>query len=287
VAGVVKGMREQVDRLIEKGNVDKLAAALSGAGVEDFRYVSRRMNALLDDGNLLKHTGKLARSKHIASRQLACQMIAYAYRENRHQAFDLLTLLAKDGDWTLRDAAAGVAGRLLCADFARALELLRPWAKAESIGLRRCVVIAALRASKPNRLERAEPLLKLLEPLLEDDDAQLRKNLGPSALAIHLLRDYPTLTFEYLVKWSTSNVPQVLWNVAMAFSGPPAAPIVKKALIVLRKLSLDERRYVWRAVSSSMWKLGRRRPEIVRPELARWLEDEQRADVARQALKHL
>ncbi|MBU0595260.1 DNA alkylation repair protein [Candidatus Bipolaricaulota bacterium] len=280
-------MREQVDRLIEKGNVDKLVAVLSGAGVQDFRYVSRRMNELLDDGKLLQHTDKFTRSNDAASRHLACQMIPYAYRENRNQAFELLTRLAKDDDWTLRDAAAGIAGRLLCADFAKALELLRPWAKDDSIALRRCVVIAAMRASKPNRLERAEPLLKLLEPLLEDDDGQLRKNLGPSALAIHLLRDYPTLTFEYLVKWSTSNVPQVLWNVAMAFSGPSAAPLVKKALIVLRKLSLDERRYVWRAVSSAMWKLGRRRPEIVRPELSRWLEDEQRGDVAREALKHL
>lgn len=280
-------MREQVDRLIEKRRVDKLPAILSGASVQDFRYVSRRLNDLLGDGNLLKHVDRLARQDDAASRHLACQLIPYAYRENRNQAFNLLTRLAEDGDWTLRDAGAGVAGRLLCADFTRALDLMRPWAQAKSIALRRCVVIAAMRASRSNRLERAEPLLKLLEPLLEDDDAQLRKNLGPSVLAIHLLRDYPTLTFEYLVKWSTSNAQQVLWNVAMAFSGPPAALIVKKALIVLRKLALDERRFVWRAVSSAMWKLGRRRPEIVRPELARWLEDEQRTDVAREALKHL
>jgi len=282
-----EGMREQVDRLIEKGNLEKLAAALNGAGVEDFRYVSRRLNDHIEDGNLFKHTEKLARKKDASSRHLACQLIPYAYRENRARAFELLTTLIEKGDWPLRDAGAGVAGRLLRADFARAIELMRPWTRDESIDLRRSVVIATIRASKPNKLERAEPLLKLIEPLLSDDDAQLRKNLGPSALGTHLLRDYPVLTFEYLVKWSTSNVAQVLWNVAMAFSGPPAAPIVKKALIVLRKLSLDERRFVWRAVSSAMWKLGRRRPEIVRPELGRWLEDERRSDVAREALKHL
>jgi hypothetical protein len=73
----------------------------------------------------------------------------------------------------------------------------------------------------------------------------------------------------------------------MSFSAPPAAEIARKALIVLRKLSLDERRIVWRAVSSAMWKLGRRCPETVRPELMRWLEDERRCDVAREALKHL
>ena len=56
---------------------------------------------------------------------------------------------------------------------------------------------------------------------------------------------------------------------------------------VWQKLSLDERRYVWRAGASAMWKLGRKRPEIVRPELLRWLEDDRRVDVAREALKHL
>jgi hypothetical protein len=104
---------------------------------------------------------------------------------------------------------------------------------------------------------------------------------------MHLLQEYPIQTFEYLVNWSTSNDAQTLWNVAMAFSTPAAAPIAKKALIVLRKLSLDERRLVWRAVASAMWKLGRRRPDVIRPELSRWLEDERRVDVAREAVRHL
>jgi len=142
-------------------------------------------------------------------------------------------------------------------------------------------------AGKERRLERAEPLLKLLEPLLADRAPEVRRSLGPVAIGGGLLRYYPEMTFEYLVKWSTANDEQVLWNVAMSFSGPGAVPLVKKALIVLRRLSLDERRYVWRAVASAMWKLGRKRPEIVRPELARWLEDERRVRVARAALKYL
>jgi len=167
------------------------------------------------------------------------------------------------------------------------LEALYGWREHPSASVRRAVVIAAGRAARPDRLERAEPLLKLVEPLLADEDATIRRALGPSALGGSLLRHYPMDAFEYLVKWSTSNEPGVLWNVAMAFSGPPAADIARKALIVLRKLSLDERRIVWRAVSSAMWKLGRRCPEIVRPELMRWLEDDRRVEVAREALKHL
>jgi ribosomal protein L18E len=73
----------------------------------------------------------------------------------------------------------------------------------------------------------------------------------------------------------------------MSFSSSGAPPLVKRALIVLRKLSLDERRYVWRAVAAAIWKLGRKRPEVVRPELSRWLEDDRRVQVAREALRYL
>jgi hypothetical protein len=73
----------------------------------------------------------------------------------------------------------------------------------------------------------------------------------------------------------------------MAFACPSAAPIAKRALIVLRKLALDERRMVWRAAAAALWQLGRRRPDVVRPELERWLEDDVRGKVAREALKYL
>jgi len=166
------------------------------------------------------------------------------------------------------------------------LDRLRVWREEASENVRRAVVVAAGRAACPEHPEWAEPLLKLLEPLLEDRDKLVRRSLPP-AIGGSLLSSYPMTTFEYIVNWSTASDPQVLWNVAMALSTAAAAGMVKKALIVLRKLSLDERRYVWRAVASAMWKLGRKRPEIVRPELGRWLEDERRVDVAREALKHI
>ena len=167
------------------------------------------------------------------------------------------------------------------------MEILREWRGHSSPNVRRTVLIAAAKAAQTRRLEWAEPLLKLIEPLLSDRHPTLRRNLGPFTIGSALLRYYPDMTFEYLIKWSTSNDEQVLWNVAMAFSASGGQRLVKKALIILRKLSLDERRYVWRAVASAMWKLGRKKPEIVRPELARWLEDERRVDVAREALKYL
>jgi len=281
-------MRDVIDRTVAQGGLDSLVGALEGAGVREVRYAAGRLaRAAGDAGAVLRQVRDLVSRDEPASLLLACQLIPTCYRDDPAGALDLLQRLADGPDWTVRDAAAEVCGRLLRHDFNDVIAALRAWREHGSVNVRRAVVIAAARAARPDRLEQAEPLLKLLEPLLSEEDATLRRSLGPSALGGCLLRCYPVLTFEYLVRWSTSNESAVLWNVAMALAAPAAAPIARKALIVLRKLSLDERRPVWRAVASAMWKLGRRCPEIFRPELLRWLEDEQRQRVAREALKYI
>jgi hypothetical protein len=281
-------MRDEIDRVIADGQLAALAELLNGAKASDVQYAARRFSqAHPVEESPVEHAERLAERPETAVRQIACQLLSTAYDTDSARSVELLGRLVNDEDWTVRDAAATVSGRLLRKDFPFVLQRLHKWREDSSACVRRAVVVAAARAAHPRRLEWAEPLLKLIEPLLSDRDPLVRRNLGPSALATSLLQHYPIMTFEYLVKWSTSSDSQVLWNVAMAFSGSAAASIVKKAIIVLRKLSLDERRYVWRAAASATWKLGRRRPEIVRPELMRWLEDDRRIDVAREALKHL
>lgn len=279
-------MRNRIDQVIAEHRFDNLPSVLSDARVPDLRYAARRL-AEVNGGKTPELTRSLAGHADPAARVVAVFLAETAYASKSDAAIDTLRTLAGDEDWTVRDAAAEACGRLLRSDFSGMLAVLHGWRSDGREGVRRAVAVAAFRSAQPRHPEWAEPLLKLLAPLLEDRTESVRRSLGPSALAVSLLRHYPDPTFEYLVTWSTSNDAQVLWNVAMALSGQPAAKMVKKALIVLRKLSLDERRYVWRAVASAMWKLGRRRPEIVRPELARWIDDERRIDVARQALKHI
>jgi len=282
-------MRDQIDVLIERRNLNALSPLLDGADIDSIRYAAQQLvNALQEsDEDLFEHIERLISTSKNGSHHLACQLIPHAHSAQRKKAIAYLPQLIESDDWTIRDAACEVAGQLLRKDFSRTIGVLETWRSRDSINLYRAIVIAVIRASDPMHLERAEPLLKLLEPLLSVEESIIRRNLGPSAIGTHLLAHYPSLTFEYLVKWSTFNDAQTLWNVAMALSAPPAVPIAKKALIVLRKLSLDERRFVWRAVASALWKLGRKRPDIVRPELARWLEDERRVDVAREAIKYL
>ena len=281
-------MRDRIDRIIARGRLDSLVRALDGARVGDVRYAADRLVAAAGSKTAaLKQARAFAADGQPSALHLACQMVPGCYRLDGTASLRLLVRLADSQDWTVRDAAAETGGRLLREDFPVVLDALHKWRGHKSPNVRRAVVIAAGRAAQPDRLEWAEPLLKLVEPLLADGDTAVRRNLGPSTLGRSLLRCYPMLGFEYLLKWSTSMDPAVLWNVAMAFSGPAATPIARKALIVLRKLSLDERRPVRRAVASAMWKLGRRCPEIVRPELMRWIEDERRVDVARESLRHL
>ena len=280
-------MRDAIDRAVGAGELDELVNLLNDAETSDLQYAARRLASTNGDIPPFRKMDKLATTDSVAARIIACHLARPAFAEDQDATLASLRKLADDMDSSVRAAACTACGHLLRRDFVPVLERLRAWITHESSEVRRAVVVAASRTSRHDRPEWGEPLLRLLEPLVIDRDPGVRRSLGPAAIATNLLADYPMIAFEYVVKWSTLQDEQALWNVAMSFSGPAAAPIVKKALIVLRKLSLDERRYVWRAVSSAMWKLGRRRPDIVRPELGRWLEDERRIDVARAALEHI
>jgi len=286
--GIEPTMRDAIDRAIAKGKPTGISSALREASALEIRYAARELTRLRDGQEIsLEQIEAFAGHKDPSTRQLACYLIPKLYSEKKKASQTLLKQLFEDDEWTVRDAAAAVAGGLLRRNFRAMVGVVQKWSTSRSTPVRRAAVIAVGRAADPMHLERAEPLLKLLQPLLADRNAHLRRALGPSTLGMKLLRHYPRTAFEYLTQWSTSNDPQVLWNVAMAFSTSAAAPMAKKALIILRKLSLDERRLVWRAVASAVWKLGRKCPDIVRPELARWLEDERRIQVAQEALRHL
>lgn len=277
-----------LDRAIEAGELDRITKLLAGARAPEIRSAIKRI-VRLNGGEepLFGEAERWSARPETVARQIACGLLLESYKHEPHETIELLVCLVDDEDRAVREAAGNACGKILRTDFANGLDLLRKWRNHPSENVRRAVLIAAIKAAQTGRLDWAEPLLKLIEPLLLDRHPTLRRNLGPFALGAALLCYYPEMTFEYIIKWSTSNDEQVLWNVAMAFSASGGPPLVKKALIILRKLSLDERRYVWRAVASAMWKLGRKRPEIVRPELIRWLEDERRVTVAREALKHL
>jgi 3-methyladenine DNA glycosylase AlkC len=198
-----------------------------------------------------------------------------------------LLRLADDEDWWVREAAHSTMGSLLVAHFDVFYRVLWSWTRHPSANVRRGVAIAARKASNERREEWAEALLSLLEPLLADRQEYVRKNLGPYAIGDGLLRCHPQPTLTRLRRWADDPREEVRWNVAMAFRSFGGARNLQEALEILGQLAADERRFVWRATASALQYLGRRQPEVVRPVLEGWLQDEQRAQAAEVALRYI
>jgi len=197
-------------------------------------------------------------------------------------ALGLLRDLVTDEDRYTREAAAQAAGTLLMQHFDEAYPVLGTWRTDPSPLVRRAVVLISGVAADAMRPDRARPLLRLLDPLLADRVREVRNALG-GVLATTLFAAYPDDVFEELTYWSTSYDEQVLWHVATALGRAPAG-IARRALIVLRRVSLHDRRYVRGAVTRALAHLSASCPDVVGAELRRWLEDEDRVVLAREAL---
>ncbi|MCD5417023.1 DNA alkylation repair protein [Candidatus Bipolaricaulota bacterium] len=282
-------MKENIARLLAYGEIDLLVELLEKEGnTTHIRYAIKKILAAEQDPKaIITLAGKFAKKKEPSAHHIACDLVSRNSATNIDKSLKILLKMADDVNWKVRESAGTACGRILRRDFSRTIVILRRWRSHPSANVRRAVLIAVMKAAQTKNPDWGEPLLKLIDPLMVDRNAYVRRNLGPFALGTAMLRYYPGVTFDYLASWSTSHDEQVLWNVAMAFSASAAPGIAKKALIILRKLSLDERRYVWRAAATAMWKLGKKKPELIQNELHRWLEDQRRVQVAREALKYL
>ncbi|MBN1859100.1 hypothetical protein JW848_07850 [Candidatus Bipolaricaulota bacterium] len=280
-------MHHAIEEALELGDFNTLLGELSDASGTEIRSVAQHLLRRGNELGVASDARALAGRKSPQARVLACLLLPSSYSRDEEGAIHALRVLACDGDRHVREAAGMAAGQILQQDFFPMVEELRRWIEAKARPGRMAAIAAVTAATCVSCIDWGEPLVRLIEPLLEDRDPTLRRRVGLGALSGGLLAHHRDITFEYLIKWSTSSDAQVLWNVAMSLSGASAAPIAKKALIVLRRLAVDPRRFVWRATASATWQLGRHCPELVRSELARWLEDEDRIEVARHALQHL
>ena len=220
------------------------------------------------------------------TRRYAPRILLKLWESDESRAEQILTSLADDEHWLVREAAHDVWGELLKKHFQEVSPILERWGTHSSANLRRCVAIAVRSAGNLRKEEWAQPLIDLLEPLLCDKTLYVRKNLGPFAIGDGLLRCYPNFTLKHLRRWAYRRDESTLWNVAMAFASYGGNRNWREGTEILTKLAADERRYVWRSVASALLYLARRHPEVQRM-LETWLEDFRRAKVAETALKYL
>jgi HEAT repeat protein len=232
----------------------------------------------------------MAERQEWSARLSASWFFSLYYERHQAEVQRLLLQLADDENWGVREGAAGGFAHVLGDHFDEVLPIFQEWARHPSENVRRAVVLAVMPVvrDKDRGAERAEPCLRLLEPLLADRSQYVRKNLGPFAIGAAMLNHHPDLTFAALERWRDQyDDEQVRWNLAMALSASGGVAHAERAMAFLYTLADDERRTVWRAVSSAARALGKKRPEVVVPELKDWLEDESRRRVAETALKYL
>jgi len=115
---------------------------------------------------------------------------------------------------------------------------------------------------------------------MADPARYVRVNLGQFAVSLALLKNYPDLTLRWLHTQSRKSDENVRWNVAMVWSAVGGRKHAEEGARILHRLAADDRRFVWRAVASAAVKLGRARPDLVKPLVRKWRTDPKRKHAA-------
>lgn len=198
----------------------------------------------------------LAEVDDLTAKELGAILLGYHYGDDPARVEPLLRSLADHDHWEVREWVASACGLVLGSHFSSFYPALQRWALDRSPNVRRAVALAAMYASRPLSETYAKALLDLMEPLLPDRDAYVKKNLGPFAIGAGLLPRYPQPTLERLERWAGSPDEIVCWNVAMAFTAAAARSYKVDGLRILAKLEPDPRQVVKRAVYLATRKLN-------------------------------
>ena len=231
-------------------------------------------------GDLFGWVKRLLTHRDYNGHQLGLVMLSDVYDQKPGVVMKLLQQHAGSDNWAVREYAGSCAGRLLTQHFAEVYPVMQAWAQHKSENVRRVVVIAAMETAKAHHSERGAKLLKLLDPLMRDKSRYVRVNLGQFAISLALLKNYPDLTLKWLRKHARSRNEFARWNVAMVWSASGGRKYAEQGMEFLTDLAADERRFVWRAVAAATAKLGKARPEVVKPVLEQWHADPVRRQVA-------
>ncbi len=280
---------------IEARDLDGLIALVEESGrMPTARQADKLVKRILkDEPETIYAWGvEMAGRPEWAARMMASWFFSPYYAEHKEEVQRLLLQLGDDDNWTIREGASWGFAQVLQDNFDEVYALYQEWARHRSENVRRAVVLSVMPVvrDEDTGAERVEACLLLLEPLLADRSQYVRKNLGAFAIGAAILSHHPDLTFATLERWRDQyDAEQVRWNLAMAVSASGGVAHVERSLAFLYTLADDERRTVWRAVASAARALGKKRPEVVVPELERWLEDADasRQQVAETALRYL
>jgi HEAT repeat protein len=171
---------------------------------------------------------------------------------------------AVNEDWKIREEAASRIKDLNDSHFEKYLPVWKQWISDDDPHIRRAVLVGLVRIDKKH----VKKAFELIEPLLYDRDTYVRRNCGPFVLS-RLCNKNPEIALARLKGWIMERDEAVRWNVASCLGGWFSVNHPEEAIKFLKILAYDERRFVWRAVASSLIKLLGRFPER-RREVISW-----------------
>lgn len=187
--------------------------------------------------------------------------------------------LANSSDWMVREDAATEIKKINDKSFLEYLPVWKEWVKDPNPNIRRVTEVGLLRIKK----EFVPQSLDLLEPLLYDNNVYVRKNCGPFVLSSIGYKD-PISTFKKLKSWIKISDKCVRWNVAMCLGVRFGQRYPDEALKLLKKLTENKERLIWRAVASSLVKLIRKHPGL-KKEVLLWENCEECLNVVKKYIR--
>jgi len=187
--------------------------------------------------------------------------------------------MADSFEWGVREDAAVEIKKINDKFFLEYLPIWKKWVADPNPNIRRAVEVGLLRIKK----EFIPHALDLLDPLMYDNTTYVRKNCGPFVLS-HVGYKDPDITFKRLIKWMKIKDKNVRWNVAMCLGIWFGQSNPEKSLKLLKVLAIDQEKFVWRAVASSLVKLIRKHPKL-KQEVFSWKDCEDCLAVVKHYIK--
>ena len=273
-----QGKREDALVLLESHSTDHAGTPKAADKRAACSIILKELSA--DPDELWRMTRALAIAVSPTRRELSCILLGPLYATHPREVEGLLPVLADDEHWEVRLWAGGLFSELFGQHFDELCSVYEGWVDHRSQFVRVAVATSVMNRQHREHPERAVALIELIEPMLSDQTHEVGRNLGPYAIGGALLSFFPEQTLEHVRRWARSEDEQVLWNVAMVFVAAEGRKHAEVALEILSDLARDDRRRVWRAVSSALRNLVKGDPDRVLPVLRTWLNDERKLPAA-------
>lgn len=204
---------------------------------------------------------KILKLKSDNAKEVGIHILWRGYSHNKAAVTKWLYKITDDGNWEVREYAAGALGGTL-KENPEFYIILKKWTKDSSENIRRGVVLAAAVLRDRNDPAKLKKAFALFEPLMYDSSQYVKKNLGPFILGSYFGNGATEETMDFLRRMLKIKNEHVRWNIAMAFNnsfGNNHPQLAKEFLAVLAK---DISPVVQRAVKSTINHLRKRHPGL-------------------------